>query len=538
MGFHPDKLNGWLDLGSALLDTRDHAEGAEAYRRALAIEPVSAAALCNLSLCLSGVGRFEEAIAACKSALAIEPGSATAQFNLAFTYLTLGRFDEGWLAYEYRFTGKNKAIREDVRAAPWCGEDLNGKSILVVGEQGNGDYLQFVRYLKPLADLGASVDFLTHPRLIRVLSTLPAPVTFMSELPPGKRYDFQCHMMSLPGRFHTMGLRIPAAPYLSAEPERVQRWARRIGTEGFRIGVVWQGAVYVGRQSDRAFKLENLLPVAKVPGVRLISLQIGTGTEQLEALPKDMTVEILDPDYDTGEDGFVDAAAVMANVDLVISCDTSLVHLAGALGRPVWIALNEAPEWRWQRDRSDTDWYSSARLFRQTTRGDWDGVFHRMAEALRQPGRSLSVPTHGTNGARPPSPQVPVSWGECIDKITILEIKARKVTSAEAADNITRELSELTAALARMAPAAPEFERRRAELRQVNETLWAIEDEIRECEAKKQFGERFVELARSVYIHNDERARIKRAINALTNSAIVEEKLYRAYHAEHGSADL
>ena len=526
---HPDHLGGWLELGVALLATRDHAEATEAYRRALAIEPASATALCNLSLGLSGIGRFEEAIAACKRALAIEPGSPTAQFNLAFIYLTLGRFDEGWQAYELRFTGKNKAIREDIRAAPWCGEDLNGKSILVMGEQGNGDYLQFIRYLKPLADVGASVHFVAPKRLIRVLSTLPAPVTYVSELPAGSRYDFQCHLMSLPGRFHQMGWPIPAAPYLGAEPERVERWARRIGPDGFRIGIAWQGAVYQGRQSERAFKLENLLPLARIPGVRLISLQIGKGTEQIEVMPKGMVIETLAADFDTGEDGFIDAAAAMANLDLIVSCDTSLVHLAGALGKSVWIALNEAPEWRWQRNRSDTVWYSNARLFRQTTRGDWDGVFHRMAEALQEPARSLAAPVQTANGVAHPAPYVPISWGECVDKITILEIKLRNAASTQAAANVARELGVLTAALARMGPATPELDRKRAVLRQVNEELWAIEDEIRDCEAKQQFGERFIELARSVYRQNDERARIKRAINELTNSSIVEEKLYKTY---------
>jgi hypothetical protein len=399
---------------------------------------------------------------------------------------------------------------------------------MVLGEQANGDYIQFVRYLKPLAEMGATVHFFAPKRLLRLLSSLPASVTWHHVLPHGIRFDYQIHLMSLPGRFHEMGLPIPVEPYLAAEPERVERWQKRIGTDGFRIGVAWQGGVYDGVASTRSFALENLVPLARIPGVRLISLQIGKGTEQIDAVPQGLTLETPGPDFDTGEDGFIDTAAVMACMDLIVSCDTSLAHLAGALGRPLWLALNNSPEWRWQRNRSDSYWYPTARLFRQTTRGEWDGVFHRMADELRKPDRGLEAASalKASGSLHSPAPRVAVSWGEVVDKLTILEIKSRKASDAIVSANVARELSELKEALARMGPQSPEFEQRRAELGRINETLWTIEDDIRLCEARQEFDGRFVELARSVYRCNDERARIKRAINLLTNSAIVEEKLY------------
>ncbi len=381
----PKSLVGWIGLGGALLGVSRHADALTAYRRALALEPSSAVALCNMSLALAGLGRLPEAIEVCRKAIFLDPGGAAPNFNLACLLLTLGNFREGWPAYEYRYqvTGE-KWLSPDVHAAPWAGEPIAGKSILIIGEQGNGDQIQFARYAAALCSLGASVTYTLPARLHRLFGTLPGSIDLLSKPPSNSRFDFQCPLVSLPGIFERLGLPLPIEPYFSAEPARVARWKDRIGDHGFRIGIVWQGNRYQGGDGFRSYKLEALRPLATIPGVRLISLQAGLGTEQLGTLPTGMAVETLDPDYDAGEHGFLDAAAVMEVVDLVVSCDTSMVHLAGALGRPVWIALNEAPEWRWGRDRTDNVWYPTARLFRQDSRGDWDGVFVRMAHALTQ----------------------------------------------------------------------------------------------------------------------------------------------------------
>ena len=522
---HPAEVSGWSTLATAHLGARNHTRSIDAFRRALALEPTSAALLCNMSIALGGLHRTEEAIDACYAALAIEPHSRTAQFNPACLCLSLRRFSEGWRAYEFRFGGDHRTVRGDVVAPPWRGEDLRGKSILVLGEQASGDYLHFARYLATLAEI-AEVTFFGPKRLIRLLSTVPGKIQFIHEIQRGTRYDYQCHLMSVPGRFHERGWPIPTATYLSAEPDRLERWRTRIGTDGFKIGIVWHGSIYDGKKSTRAFPLERLMPLADLPGVRLISLQLGTGSEERDRLPDPAKVETLGPDFDKGEDGFIDAAAVMACMDLVITCDTSLAHLAGALGRPTWIALNSNPEWRWQLAGDDSYWYPSVRLFRQKSWGDWDGVFLQMVEALQPLLATSGGEAIPSSGKPAPTPQVAISWGECIDKLTILEIKARNVTSPEAAHNIARERSELAAALSQISPADPEIDRARADLRRINETLWNIEDEIRACETAGTFDARFVELSRSIYRTNDERARVKRTINRLTGSAIVEEKLY------------
>jgi tetratricopeptide (TPR) repeat protein len=520
----PSHCDGWLGLGAALLGAKRQAESLAAFRRAIVLKPGSAVAYCNMSLALMDLGRIEEAIDACRKATFIESGSGVATFNLGCMLLALGNFREGWEAYDYRFVmGANKWLREDANAAPWTGEPLQNKTILIIGEQGNGDHIQFCRYVSKLSDLGATIFYLAPARLCRLLSTLPGSVKMLSEMPENNRFDFQCPLMHLPGLFNRLGYPMPTeAPYLAAEPERVARWKNYIGDAGFRIGIVWQSNNDYGNNL-RSYRLDALRPLAKIPDVRLISLQINQGTEQLKSLPSDMRVETL-PNFDVGEDGFLDAAAALKAVDLVVSCDTSIAHLAGALGRPVWIALNDAPEWRWQRQRRDSIWYPTARLFRQKTRGDWDKVFLDMAEALTR------LLQKGTNGwpAEVKMPMVEVSWGELLDKISILEIKVQRMQHATSVANVRWELEHLRSVLEDFSPLPADVDRERAALRATNETLWDLEDAVRACEAERSFDASFVDRARKIYTLNDRRASIKKQINILMKSTLIEEKEHRS----------
>lgn len=391
---HPDDLSAWSDFGCALLATRDYGEAVDAFDRALVLRPTSAATYANLALAFFGQDRLDDALAACDRALAIEPDSSVVHFSKGCIHLARGEFGPGWENYEYRFSmGRNKGLREDVSARPWCGEELRGKSILVLGEQANGDYIQFSRYASALGELGADVSLFVPKRLKRLLSTLPGAVTLLDSIGPHIKPDFQIHLMSLPYRFCQLGLPIPPAPYLAAEPALRERWLARIGNHGLRVGIAWQGWSDGGGGDWRSFRLEKLRPLAAVPGVRLISLQVGKGVEQLDRLTPAMAVETLGPDFDTGEDGFIDSAAVMASLDLVVCCDTGLAHVAGALGTPTWIALLDTPEWRWLRATSESHWYPSVRLFRQPRAHDWDSVFQAMANELStlQHGGKLGV---------------------------------------------------------------------------------------------------------------------------------------------------
>jgi hypothetical protein len=322
----------------------------------------------------------------------------------------------------------------------------------------------------------------------------------------------------LPRAFGTRLETVPAAvPYLFAEPALREMWQRRIGSHGFKIGVVWQGNADPEADRARSMPLAALSPLAEVEGVRLISLQIGRGEEQLLNQPASMRVETLGADFDAGPDAFVDTAAAMESLDLVVTCDTSIAHLAGALARPVWVALKVDAEWRWLTGRDDSPWYPTMRLFRQSRRGVWRDVFEAMAREI---------------AARPARPgahrliSTPCSVGELLDKITILRIKSDRIRDEQKLSNVRRELALLEGLARSHGLAEPAIDQLIERLAAVNARLWTVEDSIRECELEGDFGPRFVALARSVYAENDERAAIKRAINALSNSALVEEKSY------------
>jgi len=233
--------------------------------------------------------------------------------------------------------------------------------------------------------LGAQVTFLLRSNMHRLLGTLDENIRFTDSHPIGETFDYQCALLSLPLAFRTTVDNIPAETrYLRAEPDRIEKWKERLGDAGFKIGVAWQGNKAGEIDIGRSFPLVEFLRISHVPNVRLISLQKHEGIEQLRDMPEGMAVETLGDDFDVGDGAFLDTAAVIENLDLVISSDTSVAHLAGALGQPVWVALKYVPDWRWMLDRTDSQWYPTMRLFRQRTIDDWGGVFADIESALRE----------------------------------------------------------------------------------------------------------------------------------------------------------
>jgi len=287
-------------------------------------------------------------------------------YNRALLLLLRGRNEEAWPGWEQRFAAG--AIPPPPFARPqWNGDDLGERALLVLPEQGLGDIIQFARYLPSIR---GRVGFAAPAKLQRLLSSNPAMP--LAALP---RYDVTAPLLSLPARHAAK----PAEPpYLFAEPDRTAAWRARIGEHGLRVGIAWQG--FSGRFEDRgrSIPLHAFAPLAQ-PGVRLISLQKGEGEEQIAGAG--FAIETF-PKLDDGPDAFLDTAAAMTALDLIVTSDTSIAHLAGALGRPVWVALRLVPDWRWLLDRSDSPWYPTMRLFRQSTDGDWDPVFAAMAQAL------------------------------------------------------------------------------------------------------------------------------------------------------------
>jgi tetratricopeptide (TPR) repeat protein len=495
----------------------DRAEEAlDAYLRADAAAPLSAAALCGQALALRSLGRFSEALAKFEAAEAL--GSHEAQAGKGCLMLTLGDFERGLQGYEARWL-KGKSLGEALgtRFETWKGPGRRGERVLVLNDHGLGDTIQFFRYLPLMTAAGVDAAFACPPRLRRLLAS-KANVRFADSPPDGQEFDAQIAISSLPHAFGTRLDTIPAAvPYLTAEPPLREMWARRIGADRFKIGVVWQGNPDPEADRARSMPLAALAPLAGVAGVRLISLQKGAGEEQLSLLPPSMRVETLGADFDAGPDAFVDTAAAMASLDLVVTCDTSIAHLAGALATPVWVALKSDAEWRWLTGRADSPWYPTMRLFRQSRRGVWRDVFEAMA---------LEVAALAARRAAPRMVSSPCSLGELIDKITILRIKAERIREEEKLANVRRELALLERLAGEDGAIGPSIDLLADRLAEVNARLWDIEDAIRTCERKGDFGPRFIALARSVYGENDVRAALKRAINTLANSPLIEEKSY------------
>jgi len=377
--------------GSVLLDLQRPDEALMCFERALDLQPGFANAHNNRGIALGHTLNFEASLASLERACALEPESGDYHLNAAHAYLQLGRFEPGWQLYERRPRQGCVADADGWPQTHWRGqEDVAGKTVLLHAEQGLGDTIQFSRYAHCLQAQGADVVLSVPPRLLPLLRRLDPAVRCIAQTdrPPG--FDLHCPLLSVPLALKTTAETIPATvPYLSAEPQRVALWRQRLGSEGLRIGINWQGRP-TKMDLGRSFPLACLEPIANIAGVRLISLQKDAGTEQINALPANMRIEVPAAPFDEGSDAFLDTAAIMDCLDLVITSDTSIAHLAGALGIPTWIALQQVPDWRWLLHRADSPWYPQARLFRQSRRGDWNGVFGAMRDAL------LANPARGT----------------------------------------------------------------------------------------------------------------------------------------------
>jgi hypothetical protein len=384
------------NLGMALERLR-HPDAAEAaYRQSLAHQPDAAGTHSNLGVLLTDLRREAEAEACFRQALALQPDFARAQMNLGQLLLAHGRFAEGWPLHEGRLAEHaGTASGPDPIAAAglrhWQGESLLGKSIVVLPEQGLGDEIQFCRYLPWLKARGAArVTLVCRPSQTALMQTLAGPDAVISQadaLPRLAGHDYWTVLLSLPLRAGTTPDTIPAdVPYLHPDPARLARLAPLLAGDGLKVGLVWRGNPLHSNDAERSLPgLDALAPLWTIPGVRFFSLQKDAGT-----LPPGLPLTDLAPAI--GD--FADSAALIRQLDLLISIDSAPAHLAGALGVPCWLLLPAwKADWRWQHERYDSPWYPGMRLFRQTQRGDWSGTVSRMADALA---RWKPVPVTGT----------------------------------------------------------------------------------------------------------------------------------------------
>ena len=383
LALNPNLIEAWIGRGNVLVETNRILDGLVAFDKALMLKPSSAGAWLARGHALIAMKRIDDALGNFDKAISIQADSTEALFARGCANLLAGRMAEGWIDYENRWDIRGcSSVRPDLAIEHWSGEDLTGRTILVYDEQGFGDTIQFSRYLPRLVERGAEVTFLCSKKLFWLLESMSDKIRFATSV-PDTRFDFQCALMSLPRWFQTTLETIPPNRiHPVSDLTRIERWAGKIGQTGFRIGICWQGKPDTKMDVGRSIPLRCFRPLARISNVRLISLQKNVGLDQMSRLPPEIAVETLGEEFDSGADAFADTAAVMASLDLIISSDTSIAHLAGSLDRPTWVALKYLPEWRWLLDRRTSPWYPSMRLFRQRLAGDWDAVFEEMSSEL------------------------------------------------------------------------------------------------------------------------------------------------------------
>ena len=378
--FKPDLAEAHCNLGAVLHDLGRLEDAIVACNTALHFKPDLAEAHCNLGGVLDDLGRLEDAITAYNIALHFKPDLAKAHFNRGLALLSSGDLSNGWTEYEWRLRGGAKGLKPHGFSEPqWQGEALNGRTILLHAEQGLGDTIQFCRYATLVAARGGRVILQTPRALLRLLSGLPGVERLIATGEPLPAYDFHCPLMSLPHIFGTSLATIPAPlSYIQVEEVLRSKWQSRLSpTAGRRVGLVWAGNPKYKKDRDRSLPFAALAPLWNIPGIRWYSLQVGGRRANLDAAPPGI-IEDLSPALDD----FAETAAAISQLDLVLTSDTSVAHLAGALGRPTWVMLSFAPDWRWLTKREDSPWYPSVRLFRQTERGEWGNVIQSVAAAF------------------------------------------------------------------------------------------------------------------------------------------------------------
>lgn len=377
VALRPDFVGALTNLANLQEDAGDFDAALALLNRALALQPGNARIYNSLGTALGSQGRLDEALDAFRRAIELEPEYMPPRLNLAHVYLAKGDLANGFAGYETR-PQRTAAFDAESPAPLWNGQELHGRRILLRVEQGQGDIIQFVRYVPMVRERGGRPVMQLPRSLVDLLRGQCGIEQVVGHDEPMPGADVQYPLLSLPNLFQTRLETIPAkVPYLSADPGLVEEFRERIDPHSFNVGLNWAGKAVPDRR--RSFPLSALAPLAEIEGVRFHSLQKGAQATEAFRPPFGMELSNLLAEFED----FVHTAALMANMDLIITCDTSVAHLAGAMGLRTWILLPFAADWRWLRNRSDSPWYPTARLFRQPKTGDWTGVVAEVAEALR-----------------------------------------------------------------------------------------------------------------------------------------------------------
>lgn len=372
----------WVGVCESLRRLERLDEAIEAGRKAVTLDPKSAVAWHSLGWTIMRQGRIHEAVPYINKAIELKPDWPMVIWRRAFAHLALGDFAQGWRDYESRWLDDElqKKTARNLPGHVWRGEDVRGKTIYVHIEQGLGDCIQMARYVPLIQARGAGEVKLESPMELASLFERSMPgVQLITGTVKQMRYHYYIPLMSLPLAFGTLVQTVPAnVPYLRADPQAIEMWRKRLADiPGLKVGLVWAGSPTHPNDRNRSMRLNEFLPLKSVPDIKFVSLQKGAAAAQLAQVPE---MEVID--WADELKTFDDTAALISALDLVITVDTSVAHLAGALGAPVWTLLAIAPDFRWMLDREDSPWYPTMRLFRQDKKDDWDPVIARVKDEL------------------------------------------------------------------------------------------------------------------------------------------------------------
>lgn len=388
----PDNDSILSELANAYNITNQLEPALKLYKKLSKRSPKNANLLYNIAHTLKKMGRFEDAFIYYEKTLELQPDHKDAIFSRGLAYLINGDFEKGWSGYEWRYNNPSNGSLRTFPQPRWDGSDLHGKTILIHAEQGLGDTFQFIRYAQQAKNQGATVIAAVQKPLMQLISNCPYidQVIAQTDTPPA--FDVHASTMSMPYICKTMLDTVPnTIPYIFADEERIQHWKEQLSTDqNFKIGICWHAndsyatPALQAIAAQRSIHVSQFAPLWNIPGVTVYSLQRVTGTDQVAELDDNHKLITFDETFDRDHGRFMDTAALVKNLDLVISIDTSMCHCAAALGTPTWTLMPNPCDWRWILGRTDTPWYPNMRLFKQPTIGDWDPVFAEVVALVKQ----------------------------------------------------------------------------------------------------------------------------------------------------------
>jgi tetratricopeptide (TPR) repeat protein len=498
----PEYGKAHINRGIALVAMGRIDEALSHLERGVQLRPDLADAHSSLGAALAVQQRFDEAIARYDHALKIKPDYAEAAWNRSLVWLLCGDYERGWPAFEARWRCERPERLPAFTQPRWDGSPLQGRTIVLCAEQGLGDTIHFVRYAAMVKERGGRVILNCQNPLIKLLSRTPGIDGLVGWGAQPPKFDVWLPLLSVPAVFGTTVATIPAPiPYIRPDPDLVAHWKRQLSpVRAFRVGIAWQGSPRHAWDRLRSVTLDAFEPLARIPGVRLISLQKNLGSEQVRAARDRFPVLSLGDCLDEGAGPFMDTAAVLANLDLVITIDSAIAHLAGAMGVPAWLALNYSADWRWLLKRDDSPWYPTVRLFRQPKLGDWASVFRQIADSLAK-----KVAAH--QPARPI--YLAVTPAELLDRIAQLEADPNLDHEART------ELADLNQMRQEAIEPSGEVAGLAAQLKVVHVRLRNLDFELVEWERVGDYGPGFMEAAREFRQLQRQLADIKRSISLI-----------------------